>query len=160
MLQAGLSGQALFLARLAGGVGGTNPGGWKDLLGFGPGEGAPPYSVPYLPGVGTLGRDGLSEGGEEGELGMLSCSSCLGGGGGPGLCAGSMLLLLLLASVLMNLGWYRVGWDGFGSDLISGLLRVVDLTSSFLFSLFAILFLVPSVSSIVPTNFYSPIFPT
>ena len=37
---------------LAGGVGGTNPGGWKDLFGFGPGDGAPPYSVPYLPGVG------------------------------------------------------------------------------------------------------------
>ena len=45
---------------LAGGVGGTNPGGLKAWLGAGPGEGAPPYSVPYLVGVGTLGLPGLS----------------------------------------------------------------------------------------------------
>ena len=32
---------------VAGGVGGTNPGGKKSELGAGPGEGAPPYSVPY-----------------------------------------------------------------------------------------------------------------
>ena len=86
---------------LAGGVGGTNPGGWKDLLGFGPGEGAPPYSVPYLPGVGTLGRDGRSEGGEDGSSGRLagreSWSSCLGGGGGDRLDA--VLVVLLSANL-------------------------------------------------------------
>ena len=38
----------------AGGGGGNAP------VGAGPGEGAPPYPVPYLPGVGTLGRPGLS----------------------------------------------------------------------------------------------------
>ena len=32
---------------VAGGVGGTNPGGKKSDLGAGPGEGAPPYCVPY-----------------------------------------------------------------------------------------------------------------
>ena len=98
------------MARLAGGVGGTNPGGWKDLLGFGPGEGAPPYSVPYLPGVGTLGRDGLSEGGEEGELGVLSCSSCLGGGGGPKLGAVTSVSATRFTAHEPGLGWYRAGF--------------------------------------------------
>ena len=50
----------LCLLEVTGGVGGTKPGGRKAEEGVGPGEGAPPYWVPYLPGVGTLGLPGLS----------------------------------------------------------------------------------------------------
>ena len=53
-----------------GGVGGTKPGGRKSEQGAGPGEGAPPYWVPYLPGVGTLGLPGLS--GVWGSSGVVS----------------------------------------------------------------------------------------
>ena len=45
----------------AGGVGGTYPGGKNAEVGA-PGEGAPPYKVPYLLGVGAVGRLGLKIG--------------------------------------------------------------------------------------------------
>ena len=50
-----LSEEGLFVA---GGVGGTYPGGKKAEVGA-PGDGAPPYKVPYLLGVGAVGRQGL-----------------------------------------------------------------------------------------------------
>ena len=61
----------LAVASEAGGVGGMKPGGWNAEVGAGPGDGAPPYIVPYLPGVGALGLPGLS--------GVL-ISTCLKGG--------------------------------------------------------------------------------
>ena len=54
-LMLNLSEEGLFVA---GGVGGTYPGGKKAEVGA-PGDGAPPYKVPYLLGVGAVGRQGL-----------------------------------------------------------------------------------------------------
>ena len=95
---------------VAGGVGGTKPGGLKAWLGAGPGDGAPPYRVPYLVGVGTLGLPGRS--------GVPTSLSSITGSG----------LLVLLSPVSLSL-------SPVSSSLISS--RSSDRTFSSAFSAFS-----------------------